>query len=151
MSSNQEIIQKAVTRFQSGFNCTQSVLSTLYEHMTPEGKTELIPKIASGFGGGIGLRGSVCGALTGSIMAVGIKCGSNTKGEENNFKAYAYSQSLYDMFEKAHGTVICRELTKFDLSKPEQVAKAKQDGLFANLCSKLVETAMKNYLEIENK
>ncbi len=61
----------------------------MYEHIEPEGKNELVPKIAGGFGGGIGRCGSVCGALTGSIMAVGIKYASNETGVEKRAKAYA--------------------------------------------------------------
>ena len=151
MSSNQNLIQKALAKFQSGYNCTQSVLLTLYGHMMPEGENELIPKIGSGFGGGIGLCGSVCGSLTGSIMAVGIKYGSNEAGEEKNLKAYAKANELYHQFEKQHGSVLCRELIKYDLSKPEQVAKARQEGVFEKVCVKFVKTAIEDYLEIENK
>ena len=151
MSQNQELIQKAVARFQSGFNCTQSVISTLYEHMNPRKKSELIPKIGSGFGGGIGLCGSVCGSLTGSIMAVGIKYGSNESGEDNNAKAYAKSWELFKRFEKQHGSVVCRELIKYDLSKPEQIAKAREENVFEKLCAKFVATAIEDYLEIEKE
>jgi C_GCAxxG_C_C family probable redox protein len=151
MSSNQELVRKALVNFQSGYNCTQSVLLTLYGHMVPDGKSELIPKICSGFGGGIGLCGSVCGSLTGSIMAVGIKYGSNDAGEGNNVKAYAKANTLYHLFEKEHGSVLCRELIKYDLSKPEQVAKARQEGVFEKVCVKFVKTAIEDFLEIENK
>jgi C_GCAxxG_C_C family probable redox protein len=151
MASNQELVQKAVTGFQNGYNCTQSILLTLFGHISPDGKSDLIPKIASGFGGGIGLSGSVCGALTGTILAVGIKYGSNEIGEENNLKAYAMSNTLFQMFEKQHGTVLCRNLIKYDLSKPEQVAKARQEGVFDKLCVNYVKTAVENYLAIENR
>jgi C_GCAxxG_C_C family probable redox protein len=151
MLSNQELVQKALMRFQSGYNCTQSVLLTLYEHMTPEGNSQLIPKIGSGFGGGMGLCGSVCGSLTGSIMAVGIKYGSNDAGEEKNLRAYAKANALYQNFEKKHGSILCRELIKIDLTKPEQVAKARQEGVFEKICANFVKTAVKDYLEIENK
>jgi C_GCAxxG_C_C family probable redox protein len=151
MSSNQELVLKALMKFQSGYNCTQSVLSTLFGHINPEGQSELIPKIASGFGGGMGLCGSVCGSLTGSIMAVGLKYGSNDAGEEKNLKAYSKACALYQQFEKQHGSVLCRELIKYDLSKPEQVAKARQEGVFEKLCVKFVKTAIEDYLEIENK
>ena len=151
MLSNQELVQKALMRFQSGYNCTQSVLLTLYEHMTPEGNSQLIPKIGSGFGGGMGLCGSVCGSLTGSIMAVGIKYGSNDAGEEKNLMAYGKANALYQKFEKKHGSVLCRELIKYDLTKPEQVAKARQEGIFEKVCAKFVKTAVEDYLEMENK
>ena len=119
--------------------------------MTPEGKTDLIPKIGSGFEGGMGLCGSVCGSLVGSIMAAGIKSGSNEAGEEKNVKAYTIANELYKKFEQQHGSVLCRELIKYDLTKPEQVVKARQEGVFEKVCVKLVKTAVEDYLEIENK
>lgn len=151
MSSNQELVEKAVSMFLSGYNCTQSVLSTLYEQMKCERNSQLIPRIASGFGGGIGLCGSVCGSLTGSIMAVGIKYGSNEIGENNNAKAYAKSRELFKKFEKEHGTVICRELVKYDLSKPEQLALAREEKIFEKQCVGFVATAVKNYLDMEQE
>lgn len=151
MLSNQELVEKAVKDFHCGFNCTQSILLTLYGNMVPDGKSDLIPKIASGFGGGIGLCGSVCGALTGTIMAIGIKYGSNEKGEEKNMKAYAKANTLYRLFEQQHGTVLCRELIKYDLSNPEELDKARQEGVFDRICTNLVRTAVENYLEMENK
>jgi C_GCAxxG_C_C family probable redox protein len=151
MLSNQELAEKAVKDFQSGFNCTQSILLNLYGNMAPEGRSDLIPKIASGFGGGMGLCGSVCGALTGTIMAIGIKYGSNEKGEEKNMQAYAKANELYRLFEQRYGTVLCRELIKYDLSNPAELDKARQEGVFGRICTNLVRIAMENYLEMENK
>jgi len=119
--------------------------------MSPEVKSDLIPKIGSGFGGGIGLCGCVCGSLTGSIMAIGIKHGSNDPGEEKNLIAYAKANALYRQFEKKHGTVLCRELIKYDLTKPEQIAKARQEGVFEKVCVNFVKSAVEDYLEMENK
>jgi len=69
------LCEKAVARFLEGYNCAQSVLLTMFEHWNDE--NELIPRIATGFGGGIGRCGSVCGALTGGVMALGIEYGTN--------------------------------------------------------------------------
>ena len=151
MSSSQALAEKAIVRFQGGYNCAQSVLLTLYEHMEAEGKNKLIPKIAAGFGGGIGRCGSVCGALTGSIMAVGIKYAPNETGVEKRAKAYATAQTLYKQFEKQHGTVLCRDLIKYDLSIPEMAAKARQERVFEKVCANLIKTAIENFLELENK
>jgi C_GCAxxG_C_C family probable redox protein len=38
---------------------------------------EGIPKIATGFASGIGRKGSICGALAGAIMAIGLRYGRN--------------------------------------------------------------------------
>jgi len=151
MLSNQELVQKAVAYFASGYNCTQSVLLTLCGQMSPEVKSDLIPKIGSGFGGGFGLCGCVCGSLTGSIMAIGIKYGSNNPGEESNLIAYGKANALYHQFEKKHGTVLCRELIKYDLTKPEQISKARQEGVFEKVCVNFVKSAVEDYLEMENK
>ena len=151
MLSNQELVEKAVKDFQSGFNCTQSILLNLFGNIAPEGKSDLIPKIASGFGGGMGLCGSVCGSLSGTIMAIGIKYGSNEKGEEKNIQAYSKVNTLYRLFEQQHGSVLCRELIKYNLSNPAELDKARQEDVFSKICTNLVRTAMENYLEMENK
>jgi C_GCAxxG_C_C family probable redox protein len=151
MSSNQKLAQKTVQHFESGYNCAQSVLLTLYEHLEPDGKSELVPKIAAGFGGGIGRCGSVCGALTGSIMAVGIKYAPNETGAEKRAEAYANASALYRQFEKQHGTVFCRNLIKYDLSNPQEAAKARQKKAFEKVCNKLIKSAIENFLALENK
>jgi C_GCAxxG_C_C family probable redox protein len=151
VSSTEALAQKAVQRFESGYNCAQSVLLTLYERLEPEGKNELVPKIAAGFGGGIGRCGSVCGALTGSIMAVGIMYAPNEAGAEKRAKAYANARALYQQFEKQHGTVFCRNLIKYDLSNPQEAAKARQEKAFEKVCNQLIKDAVENFLAIENK
>ena len=71
MQQKNLICEKAVKSFLEDYNCAQSVLLTMFEYWN--GENELIPKIATAFGGGIGRCGSVCGALTGGVMALGIK------------------------------------------------------------------------------
>jgi C_GCAxxG_C_C family probable redox protein len=75
-------LKKPLNTFKMVTTALKSVLLALYEHMEPEHKNELISKIAAGFGGGIGRCGSVCGALTGSIIAIGIKDAPNQTGVE---------------------------------------------------------------------
>jgi hypothetical protein len=73
--------------------CAQTVLLTFYELTESKSKNNVIPKIAAGFGGGMGQCGTVLWCLTGSLMAVGIKCGSNEAGAEKQAKAYALAKS----------------------------------------------------------
>jgi C_GCAxxG_C_C family probable redox protein len=126
------------------------VLLTLAEHIAPESKNELIPKIATGFGGGIGRCGSVCGALTGGIMAVGIEYGTNDPGVEKRAKAYTNAQALYNQFQKQHGSIMCRDLFKYDLSNPEQAAKARQAKVFEKVCTGLIKSVIQNFIALEN-
>jgi hypothetical protein len=53
-------------------------------------KDSLVPRLATGFGGGIGRKGSLCGAFTGSIMAIGMKMGrTDPKDKEAVTKVYS--------------------------------------------------------------
>ena len=130
--STELLSQKALANFKGGYNCAQSVLLTLTEHISPENKNEVIPKIAAGFGSGMGGCGSVCGALIGGIMAVGIEYGSNDADPKKRAQANKYAQKLYSQFEQQHGCVMCRDL------------KANKKA-----CTALVESVIEAYLTLE--
>ena len=111
--SAEALAKKPQHTHRDGYNCAQAVLLTLYEHMNPKEKNEVIPKIATGFGGGMGRCGSVCGALTGAFMAVGLKYGANEIDAEKESKSLRENPNpLSSNFEKQHGSVMCRDLLK---------------------------------------
>jgi C_GCAxxG_C_C family probable redox protein len=112
------------------------------------GKNVLIPKIATGFGSGIGRCGSVCGALTGGIMAIGARYGTNTASSEKRQQSYELSQKLYRQFELRQGTVLCRELIHYDLSNPEEREKARKAKVFEEKCSDYVRTVVEILLDL---
>jgi C_GCAxxG_C_C family probable redox protein len=132
--------EKAATRFLEGYNCAQSVLLTIFEHWN--GENELIPKIATAFGGGIGRCGSVCGALSGGVMAIGIKYGTNEPSAEKRSRAYRLANKFYRRFEKQYGSVLCRELIGYDLSNPEELDKARKERVFEEKCVNFVRKAV---------
>ena len=68
MNNRGYYVTKAVNYFRSGYICAQAVLTTMQEFWQVQAPVE--PKIASAFGAGIGRRGSLCGALTGGILAI---------------------------------------------------------------------------------
>lgn len=147
MTATEELCNKAAAYFHEGYNCTQAVLMALCEQMC--GGNEFVPKIATGFGGGIGRCGSVCGALIGSVMAVGIKFGVNELNPEKKVEVSKLSAKLYRQFEKQHGTVLCRELLHCDLSNPEDSARASREKLFEKECPRFVRTAIQDFLQLE--
>ena len=59
-------IEEAKAIFRSGFNCSQAVLSSLFEDIGID--KELALKIASGFGAGTGRLQNTCGAVVGAFM-----------------------------------------------------------------------------------
>ena len=84
-------------------------------------KDSLLPKLATGFGGGIGRKGSLCGAFTGSIMAIGMKLGrTNANDKDAVAKVYSKCQEFWSQFEKEFGSRDCYKLTGYHLDDPEE-------------------------------
>jgi C_GCAxxG_C_C family probable redox protein len=147
--SAQALGEKANKLHLDGYNCSQAVLLVLYEYMYPEEKNPIIPKIASGFGGGLGRCGNVCGALTGAIMATGLKYGANEINQQKKLETYARIQVLLKQFQKEHGNLMCRDLIKYDLTNPEQLAKAVKEKVFETQCSRFIKAAIRDFLALE--
>ncbi len=135
-----KLADKATSHFREGYNCAQSVLLTMCEAWNI--KSELIPRIATGFGGGIGRCGSICGALAGGVMAIGVKHGTDEPSVEKKLKAYELSQKLFKQFKHKHQDVICQKLIGYDLSVPEGLQKAKDAKVFDTKCPEFIRTVV---------
>ncbi len=83
-------------------------------------ESEIIPRIASCFGGGIGNTGAICGAISGAVMAIGLKMDRGDTMEEW-FRMSMVVQEFRRRFEAEMGTINCRELTGADLSTEEGI------------------------------
>jgi C_GCAxxG_C_C family probable redox protein len=121
-----------------GFLCSESVLMAVTNHLKIESK--LIPKIATGFGAGIGSQGMVCGAVSGGIMALGIKFGRN-QVEEQARKAYWFALELLNRFKEEHGYLTCRELTGCDFNTKEGMKKYEAENIWETKCKQYIATA----------
>jgi C_GCAxxG_C_C family probable redox protein len=78
--SKEEMIVIAEREFGRGAEgrcCSEAVLLAACAALGVK-DNEVIPSIAVGFGGGMGLTGRVCGAFSGAIMAVGIATDKTT-------------------------------------------------------------------------
>jgi C_GCAxxG_C_C family probable redox protein len=150
MSQRKVVCERAVAYFLENYNCAQSVLLAMFEHWN--GKNDLIPKIATAFGGGMGRCGSVCGALTGGMMALGIRFGTNEPSMEKRTETYELARKLFRRFEEENGSVLCRELIRYDLSDPKQLEEARERDAFEKKCVVFISKAVETLLELtENR
>ncbi len=141
--------EKAANNFKQGYNCAQTVLLTMQEYYDIR-ENKLIPKIATAFGGGIGRRGSLCGALTGAIIAIGLKHGTNNPILEEKYqKAYKLAQEFYEQFVKACGSPFCRELIGYDLTNPEELERVRKLNVRDEKCSYFVKKAVEILIGLE--
>lgn len=128
--------EEAVMLFKSGFNCSQAVIGVFAEEFGLDKSTAL--KIATSFGGGI-RKGEVCGAVTGALMALGLKCGHCIEGDlETKNKAYSLTKEFIKKFEDKNETIICKKLLGYDVSKEDELKIVKEKGLLDCICPKLI-------------
>lgn len=132
-------VEQAVDKFEKGFNCSQAVLGTYCEQFGLDYNAAL--KIATGFGGGMRMA-KTCGAVTGAFMVLGLKYGNITaEDKEGKAKTYEKIGEYTKRFKARNGSVICKDLLSCDISRPEGMEKAQEDGLFNSICPKMVRDA----------
>jgi C_GCAxxG_C_C family probable redox protein len=133
-------VQKAIECFKEGFSCSQAVLSSFCEPLGLDRNNAL--KISQSFGGGMAHMGETCGAVTGAFMTIGLKHG-RTRADDDLAKERTYElvQEFAQRFRSRYGSIICKELLGYDLSKNEEAKEAQEKQLFDEFCPKLVQTA----------
>jgi C_GCAxxG_C_C family probable redox protein len=130
----------AVERFKRGFNCAQAVLSASAPCLGLAEETAL--KLAAPFGGGMGRTGGACGAVSGALMALGLRFGSTSPDDKAaKERTYGIARRFIEEFRARNQGVLCRELLGCDIATPEGVAAARERQLFTTLCPKLVRSA----------
>lgn len=128
--------EKAVDYYNNNFNCSQGVFTAFATEMGIDEKLAL--KIATNFGGGA-RKGELCGAVAGALMVIGLRCGHCVSEDaEGKAKAYAVSAEFMNRFIKKNGSVVCRDLLGYDLTKEEDMTIIKEKNLFRTLCPQMV-------------
>jgi C_GCAxxG_C_C family probable redox protein len=123
-------------------NCAQSVFRVFSEDLGLD--EDLALSISQGFGGGMGHTGSVCGAVTGAYLALGLANRTTKDNPRQNIdKTYALMGEFNRKFKALHGSTNCTELLGHDISKPEEMVKARDKGLFLSKCPVFVGDAVK--------
>ncbi|MFH2058265.1 MAG: C-GCAxxG-C-C family protein [Pseudomonadota bacterium] len=119
-----DIRDRARKNFSKGYNCAECVLEAVLANVD-SGLPKTVLKVATGFGGGVGLYGDTCGAITGAVIAVGAVHGRETlpAGDDPKDIAKKSSMELYgnpglyrlfnqipNMVKEKYGATLCREI-----------------------------------------
>jgi C_GCAxxG_C_C family probable redox protein len=133
--------------FNSGFNCAESVLSAVADHYGID--SNLIPRIATGFGAAMGCSSGLCGALSGGVMALGMLMGRDQADQvEAKKRTYESAKRLTLAFEKKYGTRYCTEILGFDLADDPEFKRYESEELHKRKCLPIVEETAAMVLEI---
>jgi C_GCAxxG_C_C family probable redox protein len=131
----------AVNKFKSGYNCAQSVFFSFAGNLQIPADTAL--RLATGFGGGMGRKQEVCGAISGGILVIGLLYGRGENDERPQQDiTYAKVRELMDKFKAKHGNVICKSLLDgCELLTPEGQTRFKSEGM-TDRCREYVGSAV---------
>lgn len=134
---------------REGFNCCESILLGLLDYLGVKDEL-LVPQIATGFGGGIGHTGRICGALTGAIMALGKKYGrTNPQDKETRDYFYQMVENFLEEAQKTLGNINCIDLIGVPLNTQEGLRVYREQNLRGK-CNQIivtVENLAKQYLD----
>ncbi|GAE02483.1 hypothetical protein CBO05C_2173 [Clostridium botulinum B str. Osaka05] len=128
--------QQVLKCFSEGFDCSQVVLNSVAGELGIDEITA--KKVSACFGGGM-FCGSTCGAVTGALMAIGLKYGHSMPDtphikEQNIAKLIEFREK----FLKKYDSVICKDLLGYDLTNSEDMKKIQGRQLITTFCPKLV-------------
>lgn len=115
---------RARKNFSLGYNCAECVFEAVLATVDTGLPKETL-KLATGFGGGVGLFGDTCGALAGAVLAVSAVYGRSSlpegEGKEATQKAaqqlygkpglYRIFNQIPNRIKAKYGNTLCRELT----------------------------------------
>lgn len=139
-SINMNKSEKALDYFRSKFNCSQAVFATFGQDYGLS-EDECL-KIGCAFGGGMGRQQYICGAVTGALMAVGLKHGKAMNDpDEKKEDTYNRTRDFLQKFKERNGSVNCRDLLEgLDMNDPGDHVIVERD-LFKINCEKYVADA----------
>jgi len=106
-----------------GYNCCQSTLLAFAEELGLD--FEATRRLTAAFGCGV-CSGNVCGAITGSAMALG----EYHKGDPN--AAWDDLEKIMAAFSEKYGTVLCKEICGFNPA--EDYDRALREQTFFHKC-----------------
>jgi C_GCAxxG_C_C family probable redox protein len=139
MLSKKETLEQAEFYAGQGFLCSESCLMALAECQGV--KNPLIPRVATGFGAGIGRSGETCGAITGAVMGLGIKYGREKVEPIKDRRPYWYATELLERFREEHGALACPALLDLDIAKPADYEEYRKKNLWVSHCTKYILSA----------
>lgn len=118
MSEVKSPLNLAGARYKEGYNCAEAILRAFRDELKLDLSDEAL-KIATGFGGGLGQAGCMCGALTGSVMVLNLLTGRNSSAESRD-PAYISAREFHKQFDDHFGATCCRVLNPHPFGTSDQ-------------------------------
>ncbi len=142
-----DTVKQAMTYFSTDYNCSQSVMKSILEAKGLD--FDEIFHLAAGFGGGVGLQGHICGAVSGAVAAIGVINGTKFDDAKQHKEAtYGSVAKFMHKFKQKNGSIICDDLTGIEMADITAHDRAIEDGTFEKVCPGYVKDAVRIVLNL---
>ncbi len=125
--------ERANELLKQDYHCSQALFGAFAADLGLDIKTAL--KLSTCFG--VGMRqGDVCGCVTASLMVLGVAFGfDDPQDRELEVFGNKKTEEFITLFKEAMGgSYLCKDILHMDVSKPEGMARMRQEGLKFKIC-----------------
>ena len=134
-----QVAEKATAYFEEGFNCSESILKGYLEVY---GKDPTLGAAASGFGGGIGGKGTICGAVSGAVIALGLHYNRQSSADKKLYGTVRENaREILEQFAEINTSSYCKDLQPYDLTTMEGREKLHKDPEVMGKCKSYLTSA----------
>ena len=85
-------------------------------------------------------------------MVLGLKYGNaDIHEKEAKERVYELIREFARLFKSRNSSIVCQELLGCDISEPEGIMAAKENGLFTSVCPKMMREAVEILDEMINE
>lgn len=126
-------IEKAEKLLHQKYHCSQALFGAFASDFGMDLKTAF--KISTCFGGGM-RQGGICGCITASLLVLGMALGFyDSQDTEQEIYGNRKTEEFIRRFtQQMEGVTQCRDILGKDISKPEEMAVIRREGLILKKC-----------------
>ncbi len=129
--------EKAEQLLHQQYHCSQALFGAFAEEFGLDLKTAF--KISTCFGGGM-RQGGTCGCITAALLVLGMALGFyDAQDRERELYGNRKTEEFIRLFtERMGGQTNCRDILGQDISKPEEMAVIRKEGLILQKCPRAI-------------
>lgn len=133
--------EKAEQLLHRQYHCSQALFGAFADDFGLDLKTAL--KISTCFGGGM-RQGGTCGCITASLLVLGMALGFyDAQDKEQEIYGNKKTEEFIRRFTAAmDGAINCRDILGKDISKPDELATVRTEGLILKKCPNALNTSI---------
>lgn len=133
--------ERAEQLLHQQYHCSQALFGAFAQDLGLDLKTAL--KISTCFGGGM-RQGGTCGCITAALLVLGMALGfHDSQDREQEVYGNKKTEEFMRLFaERMDGMVNCRDILGKDISKPDEMATIRKEGLIFQKCPRAINTSI---------